>query len=93
MLALDVTIAFLGFGCVTLAITAWFLWRSRAQALKQKAGQEAGNDMKNFIYQSAYTTAPSASAITRRGKNIVECKEMAFVVTGKFLSSFRKQQV
>ena len=88
MLASAVAVALLGLGCVILAALAWFLWRSRAQALKQKAGQEAGKDMKNLIYQSAYTLGPSASATTRPARNIIDCKQMAFVVTGADRSTF-----
>ncbi|GFR45252.1 hypothetical protein Agub_g6358, partial [Astrephomene gubernaculifera] len=82
MLAAAVTIAILGLGCVLLSALAWWLWRSRAHALRQKAGQEAGKDMKNLIYQSAYTLEPAASATTTRPtKSIADSKEMAFVVT------------
>jgi hypothetical protein len=98
MLASAVAITLLGLGCVILAVVAWLIWRSRAQALKQKAGQEAGKDMENLIYQSAYTLGPSASATTRSTRSIVDCREMAFVVTGKSVASvsvlaFRKEHI
>ncbi len=74
----SIAIALLGAACLALAALAFWLWRSRVQALKQFTEKDADKDLENLLSQVAYTPAAAPKPV----KGIAESKEMAFVVTG-----------
>ncbi|KXZ50125.1 hypothetical protein GPECTOR_18g99 [Gonium pectorale] len=80
VLGQNIAVAGLSVALAILAALVWWLWRSRAAALRQRAGQEEGEDMKNLVQHAAYTL-DSDHTRTRPATSIVDCKELAFVVT------------